>query len=261
MLIISIIIAWIVIMAMGIESIIKGEITGVTVLAGILFILMLICLGQKIVEKIKARKSIKHNMKYADAKVEYGNKIKEMIDVTFDFGEFGVVKKENINFTELPRLSYDKEDTKSIEFSLNAIKQWAELVKNNKNYFFNYLMHIVLQGVYDIDIKFWENYRLKADKITNEECYAAFDKFNNEEFWNDLEKYLKVGTDLSIKEVFDKFDFFDYDAFINGLTFEIAFTENNCLCLIIKDKFNSVMDVFAMFDKKLKMLEYHNECR
>ena len=47
-------------------------------------------------------------------KVNYGEKIKDLMDFDFDFGDFGVVAKENIDFDDIPRLEVDNE--KSVEY-------------------------------------------------------------------------------------------------------------------------------------------------
>lgn len=243
--------------AFVIEGIIKGELLYICI-GAIFALLLLIKTIRVIIEKCKRIKANKHRNGNGSIKIEYGNRVKDLINFNFDFGDFGIVQKENIDCDNIPRLNNNLDD-KSINYSINIAKQWAERVSKNQTFFVNYFMYEVLQSVENLCVKFWENYRLNEDKISNEECYERFKKVNTKEFNQNLEKYLDIETQVSIKEVFDKFDFFDYDGFVKGLTVKIAFSGDDCLCIMLKDKYECVMDVFEVFDKKLQGLDYHND--
>ena len=246
------------IFAVIVEQMIKGELLYICV-GSVFLLLLLIWVIKAIIEKCKMINSNKYRTSNGNAKIKYGNHVKDLIDFEFDFGDFGVVQREKVNCDNIPRLNNNVDDIESVNYSINIAKQWSERVAKNKIFFVNYFMYEVLQSVENLNIKFWEKYRLNKDDLTNEECYALFKKVNNESFNKDLEKYLDVKKQVSIKKVFDKFDFFDYDSFVKGLTIEIAFSGDDCLCVMIKDKHESVMDVFEVFDKDLNGLDYHND--
>ena len=192
------------------------------------------------------------------SKVNYGKKIKDLIDFEFDFGDFGVVAKENIDFDDIPRLEEDNE--KSVEYSLSKAKEWAEKVKQNKNYFVNYFLYMMLLDVNDRDSQFWENYRANVKEFSNEDCQRIFDETFTEDFNKSLDKHLKVGATKCIGDIIkDKFKFFNYEQFVKGITLRITITKKNHLCLSLSDKFNDVFcEAFEEFDENLDGLAYHN---
>ena len=120
-------------------------------------------------------------------KENYGEKIKDLMDFNFDFGDFGVVAKENIDFDNIPRLENDNK--KSIDYSLEKAKGWSQKVEQNKNYFVNYFLYMMLLDVNDRDSQFWENYRANVKEFSNEECQRIFDEIFTEDFNKSLDNY------------------------------------------------------------------------
>lgn len=259
---ILIIVSAIIVLALIVETVINEIIAGQLMLTYVVAVALLALAIKGIlvlIAKCKDAKREKTRMKNRDAQIEYGNKIRGMIDFVFDFGDFGVVHSEDIDCEEIPRLNHNVDDQESIKYSINFAKEWAERVSQHKNYFVNYFMLAVLMDVYDVGIMFWEKYRKNQEKISDGACYAEFKKIINEETVDDLKKYLEVGTKNSIKEVYDKLEFFDYEGFMRGITIKISFTEDGCLCVMLNDKYNCVMDVYEQFNKNLQGLDYHNE--
>lgn len=244
---------------LGIADIVSGNLGVGFYLLVCLIAIVLSIITFKIFHKIKDKKQIIKYRKKRELEVQYENHVKELINVEFDFGEFGIVKKDKIDFDFMPRLSNDINDEKSIKHSINAYKKWAERVSKNKNYLVNHFMYDIINNVIELDIKFWENYR-KNDKMTNEDCEKAFGKLDLNKIELEVKPYLEKETDLKINDIFDKyFKYFNYKEFVEGLDVGVSLSEENHLCVIIKDKLKCVIDVFEEFNTNLKSIEYHND--
>lgn len=253
-----IVLSFLLFFALVIEEIITGELF----LTYIVIAFLLFWAIKSAIDFIKNRKA-KPRMKWlkenSDVRVAYGNKINNLIDFSFNFGEFGLVKSENIDCEFVPRLSNDVNDKESIKYSINTLKEWSEIIERNKNYFVNYIMCQVLVSASEVDIRFWKDYRKNKEQISDEDSLKEFKNIVNQETFKNLDKYLEIGTQQSIKEVYDKFDFFDYDGFVNGLTLGVFIGAEGLLGLTVKDKYCSVIDVVVVFDKALNDVEYVNE--
>ncbi|MBP3631305.1 MAG: hypothetical protein J6J23_07515 [Clostridia bacterium] len=253
-----IVLSFLLFLAFIIEEIITGELF----LTYILIAFLLYWAVHSIVAFVKNNKTkpkAKWLKESSDARIVYGNKINSLIDLNFNFGEFGLVRSENIDCEFVPRLSNDVNDKESINYSISIVKEWAEKIEKNKHYFANYIMYQVLSSVYEIDIKFWKDYRKNEERISDEDCYNEFKKIVNQDTFQELDKYLEIGTKQAIKEVYDKFDFFDYSGFMNGLTLGAFISADGYLGFMVKDKYCSVLDVVVVFDKELNDVEYVND--
>ncbi len=253
-----IVLSFLLFLAFVIEEIITGELF----LTYIVIAFLLFWAIKSAIDFIKNRKAkprLKWLKENSDVRVAYGNKINSLIDFSFNFGEIGSVKSENIDCEFVPRLSNDVNDKESIKYSINTLKEWSEIIEKNKNYFVNYIMYQVLVSASEVDIKFWKDYRKNKEQISDEDSFKEFKNIVNQETFKDLDKYLEIGTQQSIKEVYDKFDFFDYDGFMKGLTLGAFISADGLLGFTVKDKYCSVIDVVVAFDKELNDVEYVNE--
>jgi hypothetical protein len=241
-----------------IEEIITGKLMYTYIAIVLLVVIVVKCVIDFFINHKFNKKVNKSNVS-KEVKVMYGNKINELIDFNFDFGDFGIIEKDKLNCENVPRLTHDINDSKSIEYSVGILKDWSDRVKKYKNYIVNYFMYEVWFSVYNLDIMFWEKYRKNEDKMSNEECYEIFKSLNTKEFMQEMDKYLKIDTQSTIRDAYDKLNFFDYDEFMRGLDIHIYIAGDDCLAITIKDKYNSVLDVFEVFDKNLQGLDYHND--
>ncbi len=182
---------------------------------------------------------------------------------TFDLGELGTVKGENVDLHfETAILN---EDAKEYARKTVELIQ-AKLVKYSHN-LLNYFLLQALYEAYDACNEVWKHYRKCEDKYTDEQCLEIFDKIIENEFNLEAEqkaydqKGLTAKFDIDIvRFIKEKFEFFDVDKLIESLTVEdLNIDGSGAFSIQISDKTNEIFcGAYEEFETDLTPQEWNN---
>lgn len=192
-------------------------------------------------------------------------KIRENIN-SFNFGKLGVANKEKISvhftldeFNEELNSSFNEQQI--IDYIVKNLKEWQERISKHSNYFVNYFLYYMVIFTEATDSGFWRGY-LKDENECNEiTALNVFKETMTPEFKTNLKIYLEKDTALYLGDLIkERFTFFDFDRFMNGINFEyISLSLNNEFSVQFSDEKESAFcGVYEIFDENLNGLDYHN---
>ena len=189
-----------------------------------------------------------------------------------DLGEMGTVKGDKVFIDlDMDELRQNNENELSAEEARQtAIKLVSEFQNklatyshNLKNYF---LLNMLIYTCDATDSEFWLYYRKCKDKYSDEQCQEIFDNVTENEIdlYDLVDKHSEKGLmsefEVDIEKfIKDKFEFFDYEAFWQGIEFECVYFKKDTVSIQFSDNTcNLFCGAYEEFDEQLHPLDYHN---
>lgn len=184
-------------------------------------------------------------------------KIKTLPNLNFGvWGSFNVNKIDVegvIKYAEKQNVDINKQ----LEFVMQTVNKWCELINQNIQYFINYF---VSSGVtwFD-DYPFWKNYNTNPKQYTDEKCFEILKNISlcDEK---DFEPYLEINTTKNIVDYLkNKIPFFNIEKYINEIKVEFVTFNKDSFSIQVSDINSSCLcGAYEEFDEELKGLDFHN---